>query len=134
MTTGNAPTIEEQIDALYKRGWNDSHQEKDYDPRKSIEWQSIRDSLKKLAAIKSQPVPEPVALKVGNLIALNQDEYPGLGDFFVQIWDGDEVAARIYGKDPQQIKQRLDHLNAAPAEKVEAELQRQNTWALGWLN
>lgn len=51
-----------------------------------------------------------MTLKVGNLVTLNQDQYPALGDWFVQVWDGDEVAMRVYGNDNAQIFARLKQL------------------------
>jgi len=42
-------------------------------------------------------------VQVGNLPTLNQDEYPGLGDWFVQLWNADNldlVVARVYGNNP----------------------------------
>lgn len=39
-------------------------------------------------------------LKVENLITMNQDPYPGLGAWWAQVWDGDQVVARAYGDAP----------------------------------
>lgn len=46
-------------------------------------------------------------LKVGNLVTLNQDPYPDLGTWFVQIWENGDVAARIYGDDRETLNRRL---------------------------
>ena len=49
-------------------------------------------------------------MKVGNLVTLNQDVYPSLGTWFVQIWEGEDVAARIYGDDRETLNRRLKAL------------------------
>lgn len=56
---------------------------------------------------------EPEGVRVGNLVTMNQDEYPGLGEWFTQIWCGDDVVARIYGKDHEQIRERIDAMLTA---------------------
>jgi hypothetical protein len=60
------------------------------------------------------PVQEPM-FKVGNLVSLNGGDYPGLGQWFVQLWDGDEVAARVYGDDREAINRRVAALNNPPS-------------------
>jgi hypothetical protein len=60
------------------------------------------------------PQGEPVAFKQGNLASFTQDPYPSLGSMFVQLWDGDDVAARVYGDTLAQIQQRIDRLNTTP--------------------
>jgi len=65
-------------------------------------------------AAQPAPVQEP-AFKVGNLVTLTGGEYPGLGQWFVQLWDGDEVAARVYGNDREAINRRVAALNTPPA-------------------
>lgn len=48
-------------------------------------------------------------IKVGNLPTANQDDYPDLGDWWVQLRigpDNDEVLARVYGSTPQQAYER----------------------------
>jgi hypothetical protein len=52
----------------------------------------------------------PSKLKVGNLVTLNQDVYPALGTWFVQIWEGDGVVARVYGDDRETLNRRLTAL------------------------
>lgn len=49
-------------------------------------------------------------LKVGNLLTLNQEPYPGLGEWFVQIWSGEEVVARVYGDSREQCVQRAKEM------------------------
>jgi hypothetical protein len=70
-----------------------------------------------IAAVKlalSAPVQKPV-FKVGTLVTLTECDYPGLGQWFVQLWDGEEVAARVYGDDREAINLRIAALNNPPA-------------------
>jgi hypothetical protein len=71
----------------------------------------VIDAIKQALAA---PVQEP-AFKVGNLVTLTGGDYPGLGQWFVQLWDGDEVAARVYGDDREAINRRIAALNNPPA-------------------
>ena len=48
-------------------------------------------------------------IRVGRLPTMNQDEYPGLGDWWVQLRIGenaDEVLARVYGATPREANNR----------------------------
>ncbi|HHQ6628419.1 TPA: hypothetical protein ACSTL5_005000 [Serratia fonticola] len=57
-------------------------------------------------------------IRVGNLPTMNQDEYPGLPDWWVQLrigTDGDEVLARIYGSTPHEAMMRARAIAAPPA-------------------
>ncbi|GKL61968.1 TPA: hypothetical protein MNA31_003046 [Klebsiella pneumoniae] len=66
--------------------------------------------------------PEPVVpavsddigeIRVGRLPTMNQDYYPGLGDWWVQLRigeDSDEVLARVYGATPQEANNRAEAL------------------------
>lgn len=66
--------------------------------------------------------PEPVVpavsddigeIRVGRLPTMNQDDYPGLGDWWVQLRigeDSDEVLARVYGATPQEANNRAEAL------------------------
>ena len=66
--------------------------------------------------------PEPVVqavsddigdIRVGRLPTMNQDDYPGLGDWWVQLRIGedfDEVLARVYGATPQEANNRAEAL------------------------
>lgn len=56
---------------------------------------------------------EPVAFRVGNLVTYNHDEYPGLGTWYVQLWDGESIAARVYGNDREELSRRVAALNVA---------------------
>ena len=51
-------------------------------------------------------------LKLGNLVTLNLDGYPALGRFFVQIWEGDSVVARVYGDSQEEVLYRANDLLA----------------------
>ncbi|HIC8751214.1 TPA: DUF551 domain-containing protein [Klebsiella pneumoniae] len=68
------------------------------------------------------PHPAPVVpavsddigeIRVGRLPTMNQDDYPGLGDWWVQLRigeDSDEVLARVYGATPQEANNRAEAL------------------------
>jgi len=52
-------------------------------------------------------------IRVGRLPTMNQDDYPGLGDWWVQLRigeDSDEVLARVYGATPQEANGRAETL------------------------
>lgn len=54
-------------------------------------------------------VPDIGEISVGRLPTMNQDDYPGLGDWWVQLRigkDSDEVLARVYGATPQEANSR----------------------------
>lgn len=51
-------------------------------------------------------VSELVAWKVGNLVSLTQEGYPGMGAYFVQVWDGDDLVARVYGDSFDEVRKR----------------------------
>ena len=69
---------------------------------------------------KAQPAPVVPAvsddigeIRVGRLPTMNQDDYPGLGDWWVQLRigeDSDEVLARVYGATPQEANNRAEAL------------------------
>ncbi|WP_172745098.1 DUF551 domain-containing protein [Enterobacter cloacae complex sp. 743-2DZ2F-22B] len=62
--------------------------------------------------------PAPVVhdigeIRVGRLPTMNQEDYPGLGDWWVQLRigeDSDEVLARVYGATPQEANSRAEAL------------------------
>lgn len=61
-------------------------------------------------------------VKVGNLPTFNWDDYPGLGDWFVQLRIGptnDEVLARVYGNSPEQADERARLLAHALSPSVD---------------
>ncbi|MCA7086091.1 hypothetical protein K7G19_21095 [Cupriavidus sp. DB3] len=63
--------------------------------------------------------PGLAPIHIGNLTTLNQDTYPGLGDWWVQLRIGpdfDEVLARVYGKSPAQARERAAILARAASE------------------
>ncbi len=56
-------------------------------------------------------------IRVGRLPTMNQDEYPGLSGWWVQLRigeDGEEVLARVYGNSPEQAHNRATALAAQP--------------------
>ncbi|PLO88863.1 hypothetical protein CWN11_11730 [Klebsiella pneumoniae] len=69
---------------------------------------------------QAQPAPVVPAvsddigeIRVGRLPTMNQDDYPGLGDWWVQLRigeDSDEVLARVYGAAPQEANNRAEAL------------------------
>lgn len=68
-------------------------------------------------------------LTVGNLPTVNQDEYPALGDWWVQVWDGDRVVARAYGDTPEAAHDMAKTISACDAMRTErdaaqAEIER----------
>lgn len=61
----------------------------------------------------AQPAPDFGDVRVGRLPTMNQDEYPGLGDWWVQLRigeDSEEVLARVYGATAQEAKNRAEAL------------------------
>ena len=58
-------------------------------------------------------VPDIGQIRVGRLPTMNQDDYPGLGDWWVQFRIGDdseEILARVYGDTPQEANSRAEAL------------------------
>lgn len=91
---------------------------------KQREWPEPKDGEPRLH-IKAQPAPVVPAvsddigeIRVGRLPAMNQDDYPGLGDWWVQLRigeDSDEVLARVYGATPQEANSRAEALACSAA-------------------
>ena len=78
-----------------------------------------RQRWEELAAMPQQAEPvEPVAWKQGNLVTFNEDPCPVLGGLFVQFWDGEEVAARVYANDLKTLRQRCAKVNTAPPQRT----------------
>ncbi len=70
-------------------------------------------------------------IRVGNLPTMNQDEYPGLPDWWVQLrigTDGDEVLARIYGSTPHEAMMRARAIAAQPAPSMMDERAAFSAW------
>lgn len=75
------------------------------------------DPLREVTPLYTAP-PAPVVedigeISVGRLPTMNQDDYPGLGDWWVQLRtgkDSDEVLARVYGATPQEANSRAEAL------------------------
>lgn len=62
----------------------------------------------------------PEGWKAGNLVSLSADNYPGMGEWFVQIWAGpaesDPLIARVYGDTRQEARERAELLLAVAPE------------------
>ena len=92
---------------------------------KQREWPEPKDGEPRLH-IKELPapvVPDIGEIRVGRLPTMNQDEYPCLGDWWVQLRigeDSDEVLARVYGATPQEANNRAEAL-ACRAAMLQAE-------------
>ncbi|MBP1131318.1 hypothetical protein JOE25_002898 [Serratia sp. PL17] len=83
----------------------------------------LRDILTELLANReAQPVAGELGeICVGRLPTMNQEEYPGLGDWWVQLRIGanhDEILARVYGATPEEAVTRARALTAPPAPAV----------------
>ncbi|SVR97813.1 hypothetical protein [Klebsiella pneumoniae] len=86
-------------------------------PEERAKFQARIEDFKALIA---QPAPVAPAvsddigeIRVGRLPTMNQDDYPGLGDWWVQLRigeDSDEVLARVYGATPQEANNRAEAL------------------------
>ncbi|WP_227666531.1 hypothetical protein [Klebsiella quasipneumoniae] len=80
----------------------------------------IQEAIESLRTYHAQPAPVVPAvsddigeIRVGRLPTMNQDDYPGLGDWWVQLRigeDSDEVLARVYGATPQEANNRAEAL------------------------
>ncbi|MGS4238669.1 hypothetical protein [Serratia marcescens] len=79
-----------------------------------------------LANREAQPVAGELGeIRVGRLPTMNQEEYPGLGDWWVQLRigaSGDEILARVYGATPDEAVARARALTAPPAPAVPREI------------
>ena len=88
-------------------------------------------ALRAALAQQAEPV-QPGAWKQGNLVTFNEDPYPALGGLFVQFWDGEEVAARVYANDLETLRQRCAKINAAPPRRTMVPLTDEEIDALPW--
>ncbi|MGP2837145.1 hypothetical protein ACTVJ2_03020 [Serratia nevei] len=79
-----------------------------------------------LANREAQPVAGELGeIRVGTLPTMNQEEYPGLGDWWVQLRIGenhDEILARVYGATPEEAMARARALTNPPAPAVPPEI------------
>lgn len=79
-----------------------------------------------LANREAQPVAGELGeIRIGRLPTMNQEEYPGLGDWWVQLRIGasrDEILARVYGATPDEAVARARALTAPPAPAVPDEI------------
>lgn len=71
------------------------------------------------ATREAQPVAGELGeIRVGRLPTMNQENYPGLGDWWVQLRIGenhDDILARVYGATPEEAMARARALTAPPA-------------------
>ncbi|MGQ5881410.1 hypothetical protein ACUNHH_19685 [Serratia sp. IR-2025] len=85
-----------------------------------------------IAGREAQPVAGELGeIRVGRLPTMNQEEYPGLGDWWVQMRigaSGDEILARVYGATPDEAVARALALTAPPAPAVPDGLKRAVTF------
>lgn len=84
-----------------------------------------RAAIKAHARRRIEPASQDTSMpshgwKLGNLLTHTQDDYPGLGAWFGQIWEDDDVVARVYGKDHKQVSERAGRLLSAPAAQQDA--------------
>jgi hypothetical protein len=68
-------------------------------------------------------------LRVGGSAILNQDNCPGLGDWWTPVRDGETVLARVYADDPHLSRARAAVVVAA---LMERDAPRQPTTTLTW--
>lgn len=74
-------------------------------------------SVNKLNQEASEGLGKALRYRVGNLSTLTEEDYPGLGQVFVQIWDTelDVVHARVYADSASQARENaekiVNHLN-----------------------
>ncbi|EPA9110989.1 MAG: hypothetical protein E7G96_02435 [Serratia liquefaciens] len=77
-----------------------------------------------LANREAQPVAGELGeIRIGRLPTMNQEEYPGLGDWWVQLRIGasrDDILARVYGATPDEAVARARALTAQPALAVQS--------------
>jgi hypothetical protein len=56
--------------------------------------------------------------EVGNLLTMSDSEYPGMGGMFAQVWQGDDLIARVYGDSADEVRARATQV--ATAQNAEA--------------
>lgn len=87
-----------------------------YESQRSTEGTSSGNKLNQEA---SEGLAKALRYRVGNLSTLTEEDCPGLGGVFVQIWDTelDVVHARVYADSSHQAYKNaekiIDHLNRA---------------------
>lgn len=88
-----------------------------YESQRSTEGTTSGNKLNQEA---SEGLGKALRYRVGNLSTLSEEDYPGLGEVFVQIWDTelDVVHARVYADSASQSRENAkkiaDHLNNEP--------------------
>ncbi|EPO1082264.1 DUF551 domain-containing protein [Cronobacter dublinensis] len=73
----------------------------------------VIDELLALRKEREAAVPDFGQIRVGRLPTINQDDYPGLGNWWVQLRigeDSEEILARVYGDTPHEAYSRAEAL------------------------
>lgn len=110
MTTTTMPDLLREIVAYCREAGHD--------------WSSLNEAEHMLVTLQAQQSPQgdtPAAavsdVVIGRLPTMNQDPYPSLGDWWVQLWDGSgddaKVIARAYGSTPQEAHERASMIARA---------------------
>ncbi|HHH3395335.1 TPA: DUF551 domain-containing protein [Klebsiella aerogenes] len=92
-------------------------------PKERAEHNANIEAFKAMLPQPAPVVPDIGEIRVGRRPTMNQDECPGLGDWWVQLRigeDSDEVLARVYGATPQEANNRAEAL-ACRAAMLQAE-------------
>lgn len=55
----------------------------------------------------------PEGWRVGNLLTMSDCDYPGMGRMFAQVWQGDDLIARVYGDSAKEVSGRVATITAA---------------------
>ncbi len=112
------------------------------DPR--VVWAAAVDAVNGLLLGATPQPAQQQTWKQGGLVTLNQDPYPSLGEWFVQFWEGDDVAARVYGNDRETLNRRCAMLstpqppaqrNPIPynkADMMDLDINQRLAFKLGW--
>lgn len=83
----------------------------------------VRDFARTVLAKWGQPpavVGDMPAWQQGFLTTMNQDPYPALGGWFVQFWEGADVAARVYGNDAETLRRRCAAITTPQPSQAQA--------------
>jgi len=79
--------------------------------------QEAADEIDALQARAQATQAEVTDVVVGCLPTMNQDPYPALGDWWVQLWDGPSdaamVIARVYGASPAEANEKAETIARA---------------------
>lgn len=71
------------------------------------------DNLQQASTAQVEPAPNNAevapntpAWTIGNCMTVSQNEYPGMGAWFKQVWQGDDLVARVYGNSFDEVHAR----------------------------